>query len=226
MNFLTPIGGVQPINVVVIIANLVVTGVLSALIATVYKRTHRGLSYSQSFVFTLVLASIIVAMVMMVIGNSIALAFGLLGAFSIIRFRTPVKDTKDTIYLFFAITVGMAVGTRNYAIALIGTALILLIIWILTKTNFGSIRKHEFLLSFTALHAGDAGNQYESIFKKYLKNSLLLNITSRKDGSASEYAYQVSLLDENKSSDLVAELSALNGIQEVHLITSREDVEY
>ena len=189
-----------------IVLNIVLTFALAFVIALVYKKTHRGLSYSQSFVFTLVLMSIIVSVVMMVIGNSLARAFGLLGAFSIIRFRTAVKDTKDTGYIFFALAIGMAVGTNNYAIAITSTVLVLVIIWILNKINFGSMRKHEYLLSFLIVHDERSNDSFEDIFRKYLKNSMLLNINSKRDGGASEMTYNVSFSEEGKSDEFVREL--------------------
>src|SRR3989344_8418874 len=198
-----------------IIINLVATFVLSFCIALVYKKTHKGLSYSQSFVFTLIFMSVIVAMVMMVIGNSLARAFGLLGAFSIIRFRTAVKDTKDTGYIFFALAIGMAVGTGSYSIAVIGTVLILFMLLALDKINFGSMRKHEYLLSFIVNHEAGVANSFESVFKKHLKNSMLLNINSKRDGKASEMTYHASFVDENKKEDFVRELSGRSGVEKV-----------
>src|SRR3989339_33394 len=209
-----------------IVINIALAFVLAFVIALVYKKTHKGLSYSQSFVFTLVIMSVIVAIVMMVIGNSVALAFGLLGAFSIIRFRTPVKDTKDTGYIFFSLAIGMAVGTNNHEIAVIGTVLVLLMIVLLDKINFGSMSKHEYLLSFIVSHEASAGNSFEGVFKKYLKNSMLLNINSKQDGKASEMTYHASFADESKKEEFVRELSGMSGVEKVHLITSKEDVEY
>lgn len=222
-NLLT--GGVVNYNIQTIVINLILTFALAFVIAWVYKKTHKGLSYSQSFVFTLVIMSVIVAMVMMVIGNSLARAFGLLGAFSIIRFRTAVKDTKDTGYIFFALAVGLAIGTNNYAIGVIGTALVLGMIWLLNQINFGSIKQHEYLLSFIVTRAGSTAS-FETVFKRYLKNSLLLNINSKHDGQASEMTYHVSFADESRTDEFVKELSGMSGVEKVHLITSKEDVEY
>ena len=219
-------GGVVDYSLQTIVINIVGTFILAFLIAWVYKKTHKGLSYSQSFVFTLVIMSVIVAIVMMVIGNSLARAFGLLGAFSIIRFRTAVKDTKDTGYIFFALAVGMAFGTSNYEIAVVGTVLVLAMIFFLEKINFGSIKKHEYLLSFVVNQEAGGGNSFEGMFKKHLKNSLLLNINSKKDGKASEMTYHVTFVDEKNSNEFVKELSGMTGVEKVHLITSREDVEY
>ena len=94
-----------------VIINLVLSFILGLLISYVYRKTHKGLSYSQSFIITAVLVTVIVAMVIMIIGNNLARAFALVGALSIIRFRTVVKDTKDTAYIFWSLAAGMAAGT-------------------------------------------------------------------------------------------------------------------
>ncbi|PIR69929.1 MAG: hypothetical protein COU47_00660 [Candidatus Niyogibacteria bacterium CG10_big_fil_rev_8_21_14_0_10_46_36] len=206
--------------------NILLTFGLSFLIAYVYKKTHRGVSYSQSFVFTLVLVSVIVAMVMMVIGSSVARAFALLGAFSIIRFRTPVKDTKDVGFIFFALGVGMAVGTGNYAIALVSTALILAIIFFLTKINFGSFHSHEHLLSFIVDSKDGGSHSFEELFQKYIKNSMLLNINAREGGTASEMVYHVKFIDTLRIDEFVRELSGRAGVSHVKVIAYKDDVEY
>ena len=86
---------------------------LCLVIGAVYRHTHKSLSYPQSFVHTLVIAGVVITVVMMVIGNSIAIALGIFGAFSLIRFRTAIKEPRDVAFLFFALAVGMAVGTYN-----------------------------------------------------------------------------------------------------------------
>ena len=86
-----------------VILNLILAFFLGFIISLIYKKTHKGLSYSQSFVLTNIFLAVIVAMVIMVIGNNLARAFALVGALSIIRFRTVVKDTKDTAYIFWSL---------------------------------------------------------------------------------------------------------------------------
>ena len=93
-----------------IVTALLVTFVLSLIIVYVYRRTHQGMTYSQSFVVTLIIISLLTTVVMIAIAGNLAYAFGLLGAFSIIRFRTPLKETKDTGYIFFALSEGLVVG--------------------------------------------------------------------------------------------------------------------
>lgn len=223
---LVNVGAIAPVSLTLIVVNLVATFIMTLIIGWVYKQTHRGLSYSQSFVFTLVMLAMITAIVMMVIGNNLVNALGILGAVALIRFRTPVKDTKDTAYLFLALAVGMAMGTRNYAIGTVGPALILLGLWGLERFRFGSIRTHEYVLSFVLRQdAPGATSAYEPVFRAYLKQSLLLNINSV-NGTASELTYHVRLLSGKAQADFVKDLSQVAGVERVQLVTSRDDVEY
>ena len=96
-----------------IVINIIIAFILGVIISWIYRRTHRGYSYSNSFISTLTILSMVTAFVMMVIGNNIARAFSLVGALSIIRFRTAVKDTRDTAFVFLSLAVGMAVGTGS-----------------------------------------------------------------------------------------------------------------
>lgn len=220
---LTAGGSFTAVNIIV---NLILTFVIALAISLVYKKTNRGLSYSQSFVFTLILVSIITTVAMMVIGNSLAIAFGLLGAFSIIRFRTPVKEAKDTSYIFFSLVEGMAVGTNNHLIAVISTAVVLLIIWALHKSNFGALHKNEYLLVFTVDYQKHRSDSFAGIFEKFLKNSMLLNINAKEHSNRSEMVYSVTFIDENESNNLIRDLMAIDGVDDVRVISSKSDIEY
>lgn len=209
-----------------IVVNLLLSLALSLCIAWMYKKTHRGLSYSQSFLFTLILVSIITAVAMMVIGQSLAVAFGLLGAFSIIRFRTPVKDAKDTGYIFFSLVEGLAVGTGNYLIAVISTFVVLAVIWALHRSNFGALHKHEYLLVFTIDYQKNRPDAFAGIFEKYFKQSMLLNINAKGNTHVSEMVYSVTLVDEDDSPKLISELMAVDGVSDVRVISAKSDIEY
>ena len=134
-----------------IIINLILSFILGVIISLVYKKTHKGLSYSQSFMITNIFIAVIVCMVIMIIGNNLARAFALVGALSIIRFRTVIKDTKDIAYIFRSLAAGMGAGTGSYFLSIVGTALLIVIAFILYKTNFGSIYKNEFIFQFRFL---------------------------------------------------------------------------
>ena len=117
LNLLKPASVYLPTEIII---NLILSFIFGLIISLVYKKTHKGLSYSQSFMITNVFVSVIVCMVIMIIGNNLARAFALVGALSIIRFRTVVKDTKDTAYIFWSLASGMATGTGSYFLAVAG----------------------------------------------------------------------------------------------------------
>src|SRR5689334_24658379 len=98
---------------------LALSGLLSLLTAGIYRFTHRGTSYSQSFAQTLVMMGMVTALIMLIIGSNIARAFSLVGALSVIRFRNAVKETRDVGFMFFVMAIGMACGTRFYLLATI-----------------------------------------------------------------------------------------------------------
>ncbi|MEO0226013.1 MAG: DUF4956 domain-containing protein, partial [candidate division WOR-3 bacterium] len=104
-----------------IIANIVVALICGIFISWLYRITYRGPGYSSTYVNSLILLSMITSVVIMVVGNNLARAFGLVGAMSIIRFRTAIKNTQDIVYVFFALAIGMAAGVGLYKVAFIGT---------------------------------------------------------------------------------------------------------
>jgi uncharacterized membrane protein YhiD involved in acid resistance len=105
-----------PLNVVLA---LIVALAAGAIIAVVYKMTYRGVLYSPSFTLTLILLCLVTTPVVMCIGSNVALSMGMVGALSIVRFRTAVKDPLDTAYMFWAITMGILVGSNAYVIAIV-----------------------------------------------------------------------------------------------------------
>ncbi|NLZ39052.1 MAG: DUF4956 domain-containing protein [Firmicutes bacterium] len=130
--------------------NLFVSLTLSVLIslgiALLYRNTHRGLNYEHSFLNTLVLLAPIVTLVMLYIRGDLVLSLGLVGSLSIIRFRTPIKDTRDMIYLFWAIAVGLGCGTNNWALVIISSLFLAIIVSLLYIFEYGRPRHADFVL--------------------------------------------------------------------------------
>lgn len=208
-----------------ILINMALSAILGVAIALVYRNTHKGLSYSQSFTLTVIFVSVIVAMVMMVIGNNLSRAFALVGALSIIRFRTVVKDTKDTAYVFWALAAGMAAGTGSYMLALIGTALIAVMAYILHASNFGALYKSEFILRFRFDRETDSA-AYLEVINKCSKRSNMLHIEPAGDGKTMQLTYDIVLKEDYTAENLTAQLTELKGLSEVILIASKNDVDY
>ncbi|MFC4064526.1 DUF4956 domain-containing protein, partial [Actinoplanes subglobosus] len=109
---------------------------LSAFIAWVYRFTHRNVSYSQSYVQTLVILGMLIALIMLVVGSNIARAFALVGALSVVRFRNAIKETRDVGFIFLVMGVGMAAGTRFYTLAIVAAVAISLIILVMYRFNW------------------------------------------------------------------------------------------
>jgi len=212
-------------SIVEVMINSLVAFVLSMVIAYTYKKTHQGLSYSQSFVLTIIFITIIIGFVMMVIGNSLTRAFALVGALSIIRFRTVVKDTKDTAYIFWALAVGMGAGTGNYFIALYATLFMSLIAWIMFKFNFGVQSSSDFILRFYYDKTSkDEG--YATYINKNSDNNALLHMEPSGDNKTLYMTFDVSLKEEVNMNDFLAEFSRIKGISEVVLVSAKNDITY
>ena len=215
---------------VAIVVNISLAIALGVIVALVYRYTHKGLSYSQSFVLTLIYVSAIVSTVMMIIGNSLARAFALVGALSIIRFRTVVKDTKDTAFVFFALAVGMAAGTSNYFIAVAAVLLISILAVVLHKTNFGALYKSEFILRFLfdrdAGGGGEGGEGYVDVINKFAKRSNLLHVEPSGDGRYITITYDIILKDDVTSEAFSSDVAKTPGVSEVTLIASKSDVDF
>lgn len=127
---------------------VLVSFVLSMMIATVYRWTYYGLSYSRSFGHTQVLASMVTATLIMAIGNNLARGLGILGTLAIIRFRTPIRDPRDIIFLFACLAVGIASGAAVFSVAVVGTLAFCAAALFLHWSPFASMRVYEGLLRF------------------------------------------------------------------------------
>ena len=210
-----------------IIINLILSFILGLIISVIYKFTHKGLSYSQSFMLTNIFVAVIVCMVIMIIGNSLARAFALVGALSIIRFRTVVKDTKDTAYIFWSLAAGMAAGTGSYFLAISGTFIISSIALILHKTNFGSIIKSEFILQFrTPSNNSEISKLFNKTISKFSKSSTLLSSESSEDSKSIKLSFDIVLKEELNQTELLSELSKIKGLKEIVIIAAKSDVDY
>ena len=206
-------------------ANIALAILLGLIVAIVYRTTHKGLSYSQSFTLTIVFVTVIVAIVMMVIGNSLSRAFALVGALSIIRFRTVVKDTKDTAYVFWGLAAGMAAGTGNYVLAAISTPAVAVLALVLHRMNFGAQYKSEFILRFRFDQEQDS-RAYLDIIESMARRSNLLHIEPSGDGSVLQLTYDIVLREGRTAEELTSAVGKEEGLSEVLLIAAKSDVDY
>jgi uncharacterized membrane protein YhiD involved in acid resistance len=217
-------GGVfTPQNVLL---SLLLAFVLGQVIAWVYYFTHSGLSYSRSYVQSLVLVTIVVAMVMAVIGDNIIRAFGLMGALAIIRFRNVVKDTRDIVFIFCSLVVGMAAGSQRYAIAVGGTIVISLIALYLYLTGFGTHEPHNGFLRFSLKGHIGPRHPVPAILKRFCGNFTLISVQDSGFGSPLvEYAYQLMIRNAAKNEQMLSELEKIEGIENINLTMQEQLLE-
>lgn len=212
-----------PVTVYTVIGNLVVSFLCGIIISLVYRYVYKGPSYSVTFVNSLVILSMITSVVILVIGNNLARAFGLVGAMSIIRFRTAVRDVQDIVFIFFSLGIGMAAGVGLYAIAVTGTLLINLAIILLSIFNFGHAHKREFLLQLTYSSSEDNEAAIEKILKKHCRKLKLVNLKNVGTDDVLEAFYHVSLKQEKKNSLLVSDLNNTKIVHNVNLYFDEDD---
>ena len=197
---------------------------LALIICLVYQRTHRGVQYSRSFVLSLALLPCVVSVLFMVIGGSVARAFGTVGALSLIRFRSVVKDTVDLAYIFIAITVGLCVGSGNFVIGATATLGLMGIVVLFNQSNFGSAYSQGYILRFIAQQRNGDPPCYSTVLAKYRDKLVLLNTHNMHDQV--ELVYTIKRISEADREGLVHELMAASGVDSVGLVSSTGEVEY
>ena len=209
-----------------VLVSLLVALVCGVVVSLVYRWTYRGASYSASLVRSMITLAMITAVVMLVIGNNLARAFGLVGAMSIIRFRTALKDPQDIVFVFFALAAGMAAGVGLHVLALVSTVSIGLVIAITTRVNFATVDKQAFILRLD--YEGGEGEEsaaYLPILRKYCKSTRLINVRTGggRDGRT-ELTFFADLRDENQREMLTRELAETEGVSDVNIFYDSEQL--
>ena len=205
-------------SVMDVVLVMVLSFVLSAFIGWIYKITHRGTSYTQSFVFTLVLNGMIVALVMMIVGSNIARAFSLVGALSIIRFRNAVKETRDVGFIFFTMAIGMAIGTRFYLLGVIAAIVISLVILLMTRFNWYAREMSSQILRIQIPNGAPFDTLFDKAFVKYTSSSELISVDSVHSGMMTDLTYSIGMKKSSQIQEFLTEIRNLNGNNKVTLI--------
>ena len=188
--------------------------IVGLVIAFVYKRCYRGVLYSPNFAITLIMMTLITTPVVMCIGSNVALSMGMVGALSIVRFRTAVKDPLDTAYMFWALTMGILLGAGQYIISLVVVAAISVILFVLNLLQLSS--PNAFLL---VLHYDeDAEYDITQQLRRSVKHRRLRSKTVTRAGA--EMTYEVRL--DNKQ-DLVALMLNIEGVHDATLVACQTE---
>jgi hypothetical protein len=207
---------VTPLDVLVRLTLALVFGMA---VAWVYLRTRRNEPIAPSFPTTLVLLSVLIAVVTQVIGDNVARAFSLVGALSIVRFRTVVRDTQDTAYVIFAVVVGMAIGAKNPWVAIIGLAVVSLAAFIMMYLRPGPTvdEDPDYVLSLRVALGQDLNKLLDGQCDPHITDRKLLSMGTGKQGIALTVIYQVRLRAGGSPDELVRTLNRTEGVQSVQL---------
>lgn len=201
--------------------NILMSAVLGFFIFLSYAASHRGTIYSKKFNASLVMLTVLTGTVMTVIGNNIALSLGMVGALSIVRFRTAIKDSRDSIYIFWTIIVGICCGVGDYMVAAIGSVVTFIVILIL-----GMIKNDNRMLLIirAAFNKQDVIQSY--IFKTF-RGKATLRVRNTTDSTV-EFIYEISSKTlskiEKENNGITNGIYALGNVEYANIVMQNDEV--
>lgn len=186
-------------------------------VAILYRSTHRGLNYEQSFISTLVLLAPIITLVMMFIRGDLVVSLGLVGSLSIIRFRTPIKDTRDMVYLFWVIAIGLGCGTNNWTLVVLATIFLAVVTSLLHIFEYGAQRHSDFVLVLSG-PTQYAGAIIQDVIRRHTTTARVRSHEMHKDGWETVFELRFSREQEHDADILIKNIQQIEGIDRVSLL--------
>lgn len=204
------------VSVLEILASSIIIGLV---ISLVYLFTHKKEGYSQAFCVALILLAPIVGLVILLIGNNVARAFSLAGAFALIRFRSAPGDPKDIAFVFLSVVMGLACGMGYWLYAAIATVVICLVIIILHLTNYAGKKGDVYTLKITVPETLNYVGAFDETLNKYTNSFKLARVKSVDFGALFELSFTVELKDDKQMREMLDDLRAMNGNLKIMLST-------
>jgi hypothetical protein len=217
---IAPFTSATPISPLEVLTRLLIAVALGGVVAWIYRRSR--VEYIASFPATLVLLAVLIAMVTQVIGDSVARAFSLVGALSIVRFRTVVRDTQDTAFVIFSVVVGMACGASDPRVAVIGIVVVGAAAFIM-KPRTGEQTTESFTLELRVASGQDLNAAVAAALDSFVSERRLLSVGTARQGIAIESSYAVRLRPGQKPDELVKTLNRIEGVQNVTIAARNVD---
>ncbi|MER6505962.1 DUF4956 domain-containing protein [Nonomuraea sp. NPDC050227] len=199
--------------------------VLSAMIGWVYRATHRNVSYSQSYVQTLVVLGMLISLIMLVVGSNIARAFALVGALSVVRFRNAIKETRDVGFIFLVMGVGMAVGTRFYLLGIVAAVAICLIVMVMHRFNWFQLNVRRQVVKVQVPSDEDFTASIQDVLVRHTDEFELVSMESIRAGALTELMYTVKIKKGSEPGDLISALRERNHGQSVTVLTGYDQTD-
>jgi hypothetical protein len=217
--------GRDPVNLKMVLLSLLLAFISGQILAWTYMVTHSGLSYSRTYVNSIVLIPFLVAMVMMVLSNNLVTAFGLMALFAIVRFRNILRDTLDTCYILAAITVGMAAGTQRHGTAILGLAVMIGILLYLWYSSFGSRHRYDLVLNLHWARPLADLPELMDLLRRHSRRTHCASQHSHDGEAGADLSYRILLRDPGRMDELFADLRALHGASRVTGLTAQDESE-
>jgi len=195
-------------------------------IALCYMKTHSGMSYSRTFVCSLLVLPVLVSLVMNVLNNNLITAFGMMAVFAIVRFRNVLRDTLDTVYILCVLFVGMACGTQKFTTALIGTAATLFILIYISLTSFGARNRFDLVLNLHWAKTHAELHFLTDVIKRHSRKITLASQRTTNGTSGLDLSYRLLLRDPTRTNELLDELNATEGVSWVSSMKADDESEY
>ncbi len=214
-----------PVNLSALLLGMLLSFLLGQLVAWVYMLTHTGLSYSRSFVNSLVVTPIIVSVVMVVLANNMITAFGLLAVFAIVRFRNVLRDTLDTSYVLLGIVVGMACGTQRFSTALIGTMTVATVLFYLWSCGFGTRHRYDLIVNLQWQRPIEDLPGLMGLLRRHARKIQTASQRGYDGYQATDLSYRLLMRDPNRAAEMVAELNGMEGVAQVSTIRAEDESE-
>lgn len=193
--------------------------IIGFVISLIYLLTHKKEGYSQAFCVALILLSPIVGMVILVIGNNVATAFSLAGAFALVRFRSAPGDPKDIAFVFMSVTMGLACGLGYWAFAALATVILCVIILVLHFTNYAGKSKNTYELKITVPETLNYVGAFDETLSKYCDGFRMIRVKSVDFGALFEISFSVTVKNEKDIRKMMDDLRTLNGNLKIMLST-------
>ena len=193
--------------------------IIGFVISLVYMLTHKKEGYSQAFCVSLILLAPIVGMVILVIGNNVATAFSLAGAFALVRFRSAPGDPKDIAFVFMSVTMGLTCGLGYWIYAALAVAVLCVIILVLHFVNYAGKKGNTYELKITVPETLNFVGVFDDVLKKYTNSFKLARVKSVDFGALFELSFSVNLKDDKDIRKMLDELRAMNGNLKIMLST-------
>ncbi len=197
---------------------LILTFILSSVIAWTYEKTFLGLSYSRNFVQAIVLSAVVAATVMQAIGDNVGRGLGMMGALSVVRFRTSFKDPRDIMFVFASLGAGIGCGVYAWGAAAGGTIAFCLVAFLLSRTGLGTKHFFDGMLRFALPNEPKVRGQIEDIMKSSLKTFILITMREVDGGARLDVAYQIRLRATKPAAEILSEPSKIEGISDVQFM--------